>query len=133
VVRNARIRRPGVKLLPTVLASGEIAYLRRDKRHGVFYSSGKPGPKGSDLRTPSWSPDGAQVVYSRFVSKHPAEPVKVWSRNPKFDLYTTAWLPAYDPSGEHLAVTKMSPDGKRPACSSSMRENRRASILEQRD
>ena len=63
---------PGVKLLPTVLSSGEIAYLRRDKaEHGVFYSSGKPGPKGSDLRCPSWSPDGEQVVYSRFVSKAP--------------------------------------------------------------
>ena len=51
---------PGVKLLPSVLPSGEIAYLRRDKTAaGVFYGSGKPGPKGSDLRTPSWSPDGA--------------------------------------------------------------------------
>jgi TolB protein len=104
---------PGVKLQPTVLSSGEIAYLRRDKEeHGVFYSGGKPGPKGVDLRTPSWSPDGAQVVYSRFVAKHTAEPVKVWSRNPNFDLFSTAWLPAYDPSGEYLAVTKMSADGE---------------------
>jgi len=104
---------PGIKLLPTVLASGEVAYLRRDETaRGVFYASGRPGPKGNDLRTPSWSPDGAQVVYSRFVSRHSAEPVKVWSRNPKFDLYTTSWLPAYDPSGEHLAVTKMSPNGE---------------------
>jgi Tol biopolymer transport system component len=103
---------PGVKLLPTVLSSGEIAYLRRDKaEHGVFYASGKPGPKGSDLHSPSWSPDGAQVVYSRYVSTHPAEPVKVWSRNPHFDMSSTAWLPAYDSSGEHLAVTKMSSDG----------------------
>jgi Tol biopolymer transport system component len=103
---------PGVKLLPAVQPSGEIAYLRRDKTAaGVFYASGRPGPNGRDLRTPSWSPDGAQVVYSRFVAKRTAEPVKVWSRNPKFDLYTTAWLPAYDRSGEHLAVTKMSPDG----------------------
>jgi Tol biopolymer transport system component len=105
---------PGVKLLPTVLPSGEIGYLRRDKaEHGVFYSSGKVGPKGSDLRTPSWSPDGAQVVYSRFVSKRPDEPVKVWSRSPQFDMYRTAWLPEYDPSGEHLAVTKMSADGSK--------------------
>jgi Tol biopolymer transport system component len=103
---------PGVKLLPTLLSSGEVAYLRRDKaEHGVFYSSGKPGPKGSDLRSPSWSPDGARVVYSRYSSNHTAEPVKVWSRNPNFDMYSTTWLPAYDPSGEHLAVTKMSPDG----------------------
>ena len=103
---------PGVKLLPTVLPSGEIAYLRRDKTSaGVFYGSGRPGPTGKDLRTPSWSPDGAQVVYSRFVSKHTPEPVTVWSRNPNFDLYSTTWLPAYDPSGERLAVTRMSSDG----------------------
>jgi Tol biopolymer transport system component len=104
---------PGVKLLPTILPSGEIAYLRRDKTAaGVFYGSGRAGPKGGDLRTPSWSPDGAQVVYSRVIVKRTPEPVKIWSRNPKFDQYTTAWLPAYDPSGEHLAVTKMSADGK---------------------
>ena len=104
---------PGVKMLPAVLASGEMAYLRRDKTAvGVFYGSGTPGPKGRDLRTPSWSPDGEQVVYSRVVTKHPGEPEKVWSRNPKFDLYNSAWLPAYDPSGEHLAATRMSTDGK---------------------
>jgi Tol biopolymer transport system component len=103
----------GVKLLPAVLPSGEIAYLRRDKTAcGVFYASGGAGPKGNDLRTPSWSPDGAHVVYSRFLSKHTAEPVHVWSRNPNFEMYTTEWLPAYDPSGEHLAVTKISPNGE---------------------
>ena len=104
---------PGVKLLPTVLPSGEIAYLRRDKTtHGVFYASGGAGPKGDDIRTPSWSPDGARVVYSRFLTKHAAEPVHVWSRNPNFEMYKTEWLPAYDPSGEHLAVTKMNPTPK---------------------
>jgi len=102
-----------VKLLPTVLASGEIGYLRRDKTEaGVFYGSGKAGPKGRDLRAPSWSPDGAQVVYSRVVVNRISEPVKVWSKNPNFDLYRTGWLPDYDPSGEHLALTKISADGK---------------------
>jgi len=102
----------GVKLFPAVLASGEVAYLRRDKTAaGAFYGNGTPGPKGRDLRTPSWSPDGAHVVYSRFISNHTAEPVKMWSRNPNFEQYSTTWLPAYDPSGEHLAVTKISSDG----------------------
>ena len=63
-------------------------------------------------------------------AKRATEPVKQFSRNPKFDLYNTAWLPAYDPSGEHLAVTKMKP-AKRPACSSWMRTNLLVPILEQ--
>jgi Tol biopolymer transport system component len=99
---------PGVKLLPAVLPSGEISYLRHDKTtNGIFYGNGKPGPAGPTLHTPSWSPDGAQVVYSRYISKLPTEPAKQWSRTEKFDLYKTAWLPAYDASGEHLAITKM--------------------------
>ncbi len=101
----------GVKLMPTVLSTGEIAYLRRDKSaHGVFYGMGRPGPTGDDVRTPSWSPDGGQVVYSRFAVKDRTEPVRQWSRNPKYDLYATAWLPDYDRSGERLAVTRMDPD-----------------------
>jgi TolB protein len=102
---------PGVKLMPTVLSSGRIAYLRRDNSaHGVFYGMGRRGPAGDDLRTPSWSPDGRQVVYSRFAVKDRTAPVRMWSRNPKYDLYATAWLPDYDRSGEHLAVTRMDPD-----------------------
>ena len=99
---------PGVKLMPTVLPSGQIAYLRRDKTiKGAFYGMDSPGPTGADLRTPSWSPDGRQVVYSRFAVKDRIEPVKMWSRNPKYDLFATAWTPNYDSSGEHLATTNM--------------------------
>jgi Tol biopolymer transport system component len=125
---------PGIKLLPSSLSSGDVGYLRRDRvEHGVFYASGKAGPKGADVRTPSWSPDGAQVVYSRFVSEHTAEPVKVWSRNPKYDLYSTTWLPAYDPSGEHLAVTKMDAKGESTSLFIVDEGKPARSILEQKD
>ena len=101
---------PGVKEYPSVLPSGEVAYVRRQSPvQGVFYASGKAGPAGSDVRSPSWSPDGAHVVYSRYTTKRTAEPVKVWTRNPKYELSTTAFLPAYDPAGERLAVTMVSP------------------------
>jgi Tol biopolymer transport system component len=102
---------PGVKLAPSVLPSGAIGYLRRDKvARGVFYADGSKGPAGDDLRFPSWSPDGKEVVYSRFSSKRGQAPAKLWSRNPNFELYSTRWLPAYDPSGENLATTKPNPD-----------------------
>ncbi len=101
---------PGVKEYPSVLPSGEVAYVRRQSPvQGVFYASGKAGPAGSDVRAPSWSADGTHVVYSRYAAKRTAEPVKVWSRNPKYELSTTAFLPAYDPTGERFAVTMVSP------------------------
>jgi Tol biopolymer transport system component len=105
---------PGVKLFPSVLPSGEIAYLRRDAQSkGIFYGSGKPGPQGTDLRSPSWSPDGQQLVYSRFiVERKLTEPVKLWSRNPSYELFHTGALPAYDVTGEHLAVSIVNRSGK---------------------
>ena len=97
---------PGVKLLPTMLPSGKIAYVRfDDTAKGVFYGTGAPGPAGGDLHTPSWSPDGKKVVYSRFVQDHSTLVRKQWSRNKNFDLYGTVFLPDYDPGGKHLAVT----------------------------
>ena len=98
---------PGVKLTPAILPSGTVAYLRRDKTiKGIFYGMGSPGPAGADVRAPSWSPDGQQVVYSRFSFKRPSLLWKQSSRNKNFELYGTAFMPAYDYSGEHLAVTR---------------------------
>jgi TolB protein len=104
---------PGIKIFPSVLPSGEIAFFRRDtKGQGVCYASGKSGPTGDNLRSPSWSPDGARVVYSRYTSKRDPEPTKLWSRNPNYELFATTWFPAYDATGEHLAVAKQNAETK---------------------
>ncbi len=105
---------PGVKMGPGVLSSGEVAYVRVEGASAaVFYGAGKQGPSGTGLsrNPPAWSPDGTHVVYSRQVTNRPTEPVKLWSRNSKFSLAATAFLPAYDPGGERLAVTKIGADG----------------------
>ena len=97
---------PGAKIFPSVLPSGEVAYVRtHSATPGVFYASGKPGPAGSDVHSPSWSPDGKHVVYSRYEFKRTPDLGKLWSRNPNYELFSTTFLPAYDPAGERLATT----------------------------
>jgi Tol biopolymer transport system component len=96
---------PGLKEAPFPLAGGDTGFLRRDgASQGIFYASGKKGPSGKDIRVPSWSPDGKQVVYSRFTSERRPEPVRLWSRNPGIELYATGFLPAVDAASGRIAV-----------------------------
>jgi TolB protein len=99
--------RPGVKIFPAVLSSGEVAFVLKDKRgQGIFYAGGKSGPTG-DVRWPSWSPDGSQVVYGRVIPTPSGTARKIWSRNPRYELVSTGTLPAYDPSGRRYVATAL--------------------------
>jgi TolB protein len=103
---------PGVKIFPSVLPSGEVAFVRRDNlAQGVFYETGKAGPKG-EVRWPAWSPDGSMLVYGRNVAVPPGAPRKLWSRNSKYELLSTAALPAYDPSGARFVATALAENRK---------------------
>jgi Tol biopolymer transport system component len=100
---------PGVKLFPSILPSGEVGFVRKDKRAvGIFYSDGKSGPSG-DVRWPAWSPDGSKVVYGRPFTPPPGTVQKLWSRNPKYELISTGILPNYDAGGERYVSTKLAP------------------------
>ena len=102
---------PGIKIFPSVLPSGEFAYVRRrNSAPGIFYASGKPGPAGPDLCSPSWSPDGVHVVYSRYTRKPSRDTVKLWSPNPNFEISGTTFLAASDPAGGRFATTNVNPD-----------------------
>ncbi len=96
---------PGLKEAPFPLG-GDTGFLRRDgAAQGIFYAGGKRGPSGSDIRVPSWSPDGKQVVYSRFTNGRRPEPARLWSRDPRIELYTTTLLPAVDSARGRFATT----------------------------
>jgi len=99
---------PGVKMSPVLLASDQIAYVRKDtSAPGVFYGNGKPGPAGKDVRCPSWSPDGSRVVYSRVGPGSHSLYQKLWSKNPQYELVSTGVLPAYDTTGARFVTTAL--------------------------
>jgi hypothetical protein len=87
------------------LYSGEIAYVRRDTpAQAIFYMDGKAGPAG-DVRWPAWSPDGSTVVHGRVTTAPRTTLRKIWSRSPKFELYSTGILSAYNHTGERFVAT----------------------------
>ena len=101
---------PGVKLFASILPSGELGFVRKDKKAvGIFYSNGKAGPSG-DVRWPAWSPDGSKVVYGRAFTPPQGTVRKIWSRNPKFELISTGILPNYDATGERYVSTMLAPE-----------------------
>src|SRR5262249_25849013 len=90
----------GVKIGPVRLTSGGIGYIRKDSNPGIFYADGKAGPKGADLRSASWSPDGGRVVF------HRAGPLggfgrRLWSRDANYELTFRPPFSSFDPSGQH--------------------------------
>lgn len=96
---------PGVKMAPAVLPPGEVAYVRKDgDAAGLYYGSGKLAVAGR-VRSPSWSPDGTRIVYHKVLSYYGHDWHRIWSRDSEFELVSTRWLPAVDPSGTRLVGT----------------------------
>ena len=100
---------PGVKISPAWLPSAEVAYVRKDKTaRGVFYGAGRSGPAGA-VGSPSWSPDGARVVYQKSLPGQLQYWEKTWSRDSNFELVLTASMPAFHPSGERFVTSPGGP------------------------
>jgi len=97
----------GVKIQPSPLGTGEIGYIRKDAGDGgagIFYASGKRGPKG-DIRNASWSPDGSRVVFHKRQTAPPTVWRSIWSRNPGYELTLTGILPSFSPAGDRFVMT----------------------------
>jgi TolB protein len=97
----------GVKINPSPLDENEVGYVRKDAGDtgaGIYYSSGKRGPRG-DVRAASWSPDGTRVVFHRRVSGPPFSTAKAFSRNPEYELLLASTiLPAFSPNGDRFVT-----------------------------
>ena len=98
---------PGVKINPSPLPGNDVGYVRKDKGDpggGIYYTSGKRGPRG-DIRTASWSPDGKQVVFHKRLAITLPALEKAFTANPNYDVSLTGtYIPAFSPAGDRLAT-----------------------------
>jgi len=102
----------GVRLSPSVLANGVIAYIRRDgDSRGIHYSDGSRGPRG-EIRSAAWSPDGTMVVFHKRVTFQRKPWVKTWSRDPRYELTLTAGGPSFNPKGDRFAYVGAAQDAR---------------------
>ena len=105
---------PGVKINPSPLSGDDIGYVRKDKGEpggGIYYTSGKQGPRG-DIRTASWSPDGKRVVFHKRIQIEVPALAKTFSRSPNYEVTLTGtYMAAFSPSGEQF-VTNSRPSAR---------------------
>jgi Tol biopolymer transport system component len=105
----------GVKMSPSILPDGDIAYIRKDatgRGAGIYSVGGRRGPSG-DIRGASWSPDGSQVVFHRRIQTQIPAWTSTSSRDPRYRLIMTAGqLASFNPTGDRY-VTNRRPLGNR--------------------
>ena len=108
---------PGVKISPAFLPANDIGYVRKDTADaGIYYTSGKRGPKGT-VRTAAWSPDGSRVVFHRRQVAPATTWLKTFSPNAKYELALSQVLPSFSPSGDKFVMVGR-PEGTTPLGSS---------------
>ncbi len=96
---------PGLKLFPQFLPAQEIAYqVRSGGEPGLYFTSGRAAVK-AEVRSPSWSSDGKQVVYEKTSYKPLEQNTPLYSWDPAFECRFTESFPSLSQDGK-LAVTE---------------------------
>ncbi|HUO23075.1 MAG TPA: hypothetical protein VMU59_11220 [Caulobacteraceae bacterium] len=90
---------PGVKLFPQFLPGGRFAYSTKSAQtDGIMYSDG-PAQFPVNLREPSWSTDGKQVIYEQIANTPLEQNTPLYSWNANYDYRYTDVFPMFAKDG----------------------------------
>jgi Tol biopolymer transport system component len=97
---------PGVKLEPQFLPDGRIGYVTKSgQTSGIAYTRGT-GTFPANLRSPSWSPDGQQVVYEKIDNTPRPQNQLLYSWDPNYEFRYTDVFPSFSKDGTLLVTNK---------------------------
>jgi Tol biopolymer transport system component len=101
----------GLKTDPQDLGGGRIGYLvkggpKAGPGQGLAYADGTRGTLGK-VRTPSWSPDGKEVVYTRYDMTNRAQYSPLYSWDPARQYRYTDVFPTLCKKTGKLAITDL--------------------------
>lgn len=97
---------PGLKVEPQFLPDGRVAYATKSGREqGIAYTSGTAKLPG-DMRSPSWSPDGKQVIYERVNYTPRPQNQLLYSWDPAYEYRYTDVFPSFSRDGTLLVTDK---------------------------
>ncbi|KAJ1559274.1 hypothetical protein HK405_011298 [Cladochytrium tenue] len=96
-----------LKLGPQFLPDGDVAYLVKGGGldSGLYFASGRT-PVLGDVRSPTWSPDGASVVYEKvgFTARAMEKPLYSWDAD--WEYRSTDVFPQLSTTTSRLAITQ---------------------------
>jgi len=122
---------PGVKVNPWPLSGNDVGYIRKDSAEaGIYYTSGSRGPRGA-IRAAAWSPDGKRVVFHRRSTPTLAPLVKMYSRNPNYELNLSGAPAGVQPIGQTIPDHGQSPGANVAALKVNTPETGQSEVLYQ--
>jgi Tol biopolymer transport system component len=105
--RTEQTSGPGLKLAPQFLPDGRIGYSTKSAQTtGVAYTSGLAPTFPALMRSPSWSPDGKQVVYEKIDNTPRPQNQKLYSWDPNYEYRYTDVFPSFSKGGTLLVTNK---------------------------
>jgi Tol biopolymer transport system component len=92
---------PGEKLSPRWLSADHVGYVSGGPEGGIEMTNGVSGARG-EFQSPSWSEDGAHMLFHRDVN-HAWPPNRSWySKDPTFALRRIGIFGSYSPDGKRM-------------------------------